>query len=93
MSRTAEYLDLENPADLAKLDDASLYLRSRSERLLIICNHHSVQFFLSARGVVLVPLPAQAQSASSYDDGSLPPHHVSLLSSGACHPSIPGSSL
>jgi len=28
MSRKPEYLDLENPADLAKLDDVSAYLRS-----------------------------------------------------------------
>jgi len=31
-----EYLDLENPVDLAKLDDTSGYLRSRGDRLLII---------------------------------------------------------
>jgi hypothetical protein len=31
-----EYLDLENPADLAKLQDAGGYLRSRRGRLVII---------------------------------------------------------
>ena len=31
-----DYLDLENPADLAKLEDASAYLRSRNDRLVIV---------------------------------------------------------
>lgn len=34
--RPVEYLDLENPSDLAKLSDPAGYLRSRDDRLVII---------------------------------------------------------
>jgi len=53
MSRKPEYLDLENPADLAKLDDASAYLRSRSELLLIIDEvQRAPDLFNVLRGVI-----------------------------------------
>lgn len=33
---SVEYLDLENPADLAKLDDPGAYLRGRHDRLVVV---------------------------------------------------------
>ena len=48
-----EYLDLENPADLAKLEDAAAYLRSRAGRLVIIDEVQRLPgLFASLRGVI-----------------------------------------
>ncbi len=35
-TRRPDYLDLENPADQAKLEDAGAYLRARADRLVVI---------------------------------------------------------
>lgn len=48
-----DYLDLENPADLAKLEDAGLYLRERGNRLLIIDEVQRLpRLFEILRGVI-----------------------------------------
>ncbi len=48
-----DYLDLENPADLAKLDDTVGYLRSRSDRLVILDEvHRAPGLFGVLRGVI-----------------------------------------
>jgi predicted AAA+ superfamily ATPase len=52
-SRPAEYLDLENPADLARLADPVGYLRSRSDRLVIIDEvQRAPELFRVLRGVI-----------------------------------------
>lgn len=49
----ADYLDLENPADLAKLEDAATYLRSRKDRLVIIAEvQRAPGLFQILRGVI-----------------------------------------
>jgi uncharacterized protein len=48
-----EYLDLENPVDAAKLEDAGAYLRSRSDRLMIIDEvHRAPELFRVLRGII-----------------------------------------
>ncbi|MEO0592870.1 MAG: ATP-binding protein [Myxococcota bacterium] len=48
-----DYLDLENPVDLAKLDDASSYLRSRFDRIVILDEVQRVPgLFGLLRGVI-----------------------------------------
>ena len=48
-----EYLDLENPAHLGKLDDAPGYLRSRADRLVIIDEiQRAPGLFQTLRGVI-----------------------------------------
>mgnify|MGYP003974871633 FL=1 len=48
-----EYLDLENPVDLAKLEDPGAYLRSRGRRLLILDEiQRSPGLFQVLRGII-----------------------------------------
>lgn len=50
---SSDYLDLENPADLAKLEDAAGYLRQRSDRLVIIDEvQRAPGLFQVLRGVI-----------------------------------------
>ena len=51
--RPPDYLDLENPADLGKLEDAAGYLRDRPDRLLIIDEvQRAPGLFQVLRGVI-----------------------------------------
>jgi hypothetical protein len=48
-----DYLDLENPADLARLQDAAGYLRSRTGRLVVIDEvHRAPGLFQVLRGII-----------------------------------------
>lgn len=48
-----DYLDLENPADQAKLEDAGAYLRARSDRLIVIDEvQRAPGLFQILRGVI-----------------------------------------
>jgi predicted AAA+ superfamily ATPase len=52
-TNNVEYLDLENPADLSRLDDSSAYLRQRREGLLIIDEVQRLPgLFAVLRGVI-----------------------------------------
>ena len=52
-SQISEYLDLENPADRAKLEDAVGFLRSKSDRLMIIDEvHRAPGLFQVLRGLI-----------------------------------------
>jgi len=49
----AEYLDLESPADQAKLEDAGAYLRARSNRLIVIDEvQRAPGLFQALRGII-----------------------------------------
>ena len=51
--RTAVYLDLESPADRARLSDPELYLADHEERLVILDEVHRVpDLFQSLRGLI-----------------------------------------
>jgi hypothetical protein len=53
LERPVDYLDLENPVDLAKLSDAPAYLRSRDHRLLVLDEvQRAPELFRVLRGVI-----------------------------------------
>lgn len=52
-ARRPDYLDLENPADQAKLEDAGAYLRARADRLVVIDEvQRAPGLFQTLRGVI-----------------------------------------
>lgn len=52
-ARRPDYLDLENPADQAKLEDAGAYLRARADRLVVIDEvQRAPGLFRVLRGVI-----------------------------------------
>jgi predicted AAA+ superfamily ATPase len=52
-TRRPDYLDLENPADQAKLEDAGAYLRGRADRLVVIDEvQRAPGLFQVLRGVI-----------------------------------------
>jgi len=52
-TRRPDYLDLENPADQAKLEDAGAYLRARADRLVVIDEvQRAPGLFQVLRGVI-----------------------------------------